>query len=89
LDAKQYILSDPLLGAVNPPAGSDEQVIKANIDNMIKNEQAKIFLAKSEKEAEAAFENMMKTAEDIGLSKLEKYAQKRYQETIKRYEEVK
>jgi putative aldouronate transport system substrate-binding protein len=88
LDAKQYILSDPLLGAVNPPAGTDEQVIKANIDNMITNEQAKIFLAKSEKEAEEAFENMMKTAEDIGLSKLEKYAQKRYEETIKRYKEV-
>ncbi|WP_400246694.1 extracellular solute-binding protein [Niallia sp. JL1B1071] len=89
VDAKQYVVSNPLLGAINPPAGSDEQVIKANIDNMITNEQAKIFLAKSEKEAEKAFDNMMKTAENIGLAKLEDYAQKRYEEATQRYEEVK
>jgi putative aldouronate transport system substrate-binding protein len=89
IDAKQYVQSNPMLGAVNPSAGSDAQVIKANIDNMITNEQAKIYLAKSEAEAKKAYENMMKLAEDIGLPKLEDYANKRYEEVVKRYNEVK
>ncbi|MBT2757811.1 extracellular solute-binding protein [Mesobacillus foraminis] len=89
MDAKQYVKSNPLLGAVNPPAASDEQAIRANIDNMIKNEQTKIYLAKTEAEAEAAFENMMKTAESIGLSKLEDAVNKRYEDIVKRYNEVK
>lgn len=89
LDAKQYIISNPLLGAVNPPTGSDEQVIKANIDNMITTEQVKIFLAETEEDAKAAYDKMMQTAKDIGLEKLEAYATQKYKETIERYNAVK
>ncbi|WP_078544708.1 extracellular solute-binding protein [Litchfieldia alkalitelluris] len=67
IDAKQYTKGNPLLGGIVLPVDSDEQVIKANLDNMIKNEEAKIYLAQSEAEAKQAYENMMKIAKDIGI----------------------
>ncbi|WEG11742.1 ABC transporter substrate-binding protein [Pullulanibacillus sp. KACC 23026] len=89
VDAKQYVDSDPLLGAVTPPSGSDEQAIQANIDNMIKNEQTKIYLAKTPAQAKQAYQNMMKTADQIGLQKLDKYANDQYKKVKQEYNKVK
>ena len=68
----------PAVGLVEPKADSKEQVIATNIENMITNEEAKVFLAKSDEEAEKAFNNMVKQAEKIGLEELEKWANEKY-----------
>jgi len=63
-----------------PAADSDEQVIQANIDNMIKNEEMKIYLAKSEEDAKVALKAMLDKTKDIGIDRLEEWATKEYNE---------
>jgi putative aldouronate transport system substrate-binding protein len=46
---------------------------------MIKNEKVKIYLAKSEEEAVANYESMVKNAEKIGLDRLVDWANQTYQ----------
>ncbi len=78
LNLKKVTSYNPLLGKLIPDTDSEEQVILSNLDNMIKNEETRIYLAKNEDEAVQAFDAMMKKAEEIGLSKLESWAKERY-----------
>ncbi|MFC4600535.1 extracellular solute-binding protein [Cohnella hongkongensis] len=80
LELKKVTEVDSLFGKVVPEADSNEQVIQANIDNMIKNEEMKIYLAKSEDDAKAAFKAMLDKARDIGIERLEEWATKEYNE---------
>jgi putative aldouronate transport system substrate-binding protein len=80
LELKKVTENDPLIGKVVPATDSEEQIIKTNIDNMIKNEETKIYLAPTEEQAKAAFDAMMKKAKDIGIEKLESWATKKYNE---------
>jgi putative aldouronate transport system substrate-binding protein len=77
---KEVTVSDSLFGKVVPETDSEEQIIKANIDNMIKNEETKVYLADTEAEAKAAFESMLKKTQEIGIEKLETWATKEYNE---------
>jgi putative aldouronate transport system substrate-binding protein len=58
---------------------SKEKTTKTKIDEMIKNEKVKIYLANSEEEAVANYQNMIKTAESMGLQELVDWANEIYQ----------
>ncbi|GGG00166.1 extracellular solute-binding protein [Paenibacillus abyssi] len=78
IDAKQYTKGNPLLGGIVLPVDSEYQIIKAELDNMVVNEETKIYLAETEAEASQAYENMMETAKNIGMDKLNEYANEQY-----------
>ena len=80
LELKKVTAIDALFGKVVPEADSNEQVIQANIDNMIKNEEMKIYLAKSEDDAKAALKAMLDKTKSIGIDRLEEWATKEYNE---------
>jgi putative aldouronate transport system substrate-binding protein len=67
------------IGMVTPEADSHEQIIKNNVKNIITNEEVKVYMATSEENAKKAFASMLSTAEKSGLSKLEEWANKRYE----------
>lgn len=70
--------SNPLLGVLVPETDSEEQIIQTNIDTMIKTEETKIYLAKTEEEAKQAYDGMIKAANGIGMPQLEKWANEKY-----------
>jgi len=80
LELKKVTVMDSLFGKVVPASDSDEQIILANIDNMIKNEETKIYLSKTEDDARAAFKAMLSKTKDIGIERLESWATKEYNE---------
>ncbi|WP_229521427.1 hypothetical protein [Paenibacillus monticola] len=72
----------PQLGLIQAQPDSTEKTIKTKIDEMIKNEKVKIYLAESEEEAVANYENMVKTAESLGLQRLVDWANDTYQKKV-------
>ncbi|MEK0315077.1 hypothetical protein [Cohnella sp. 56] len=77
---------NPVLDLVKPAPDSQEQVILTNVSNMIKNEETRIYLAKSAEEAQSAYNNMIAQADKIGLSKYEAWANKKYGEVQTRFQ---
>jgi len=81
---KEHTEYRPEIGLVVTEPDSEEKAIETKLEDMIKNEEVKIYLAQSEEEAVAAYNNMMAIAEKIGLSKLETWANEKYG-TVKNY----
>ncbi|QTH41552.1 extracellular solute-binding protein [Cohnella sp. LGH] len=79
LERKAFTVYKPELGLIQLQPDSEEKTIKTKIDEMIKNEKVKIYLAKSEQEAVANYESMVKNAEKIGLNRLTDWANQTYQ----------
>ena len=79
LERKEFTVYKPELGLIQMQPDSEERTIKTKIDEMIKNEKVKIYLAKSEEEALANYENMVKNAEKMGLQRLVDWANEIYQ----------
>lgn len=79
LERKAITVYKPEIGLIQTEPDSEERTIKTKIDEMIKNEKVKIYLASSEEEAIANYESMLKTAEQIGLQKLVDWANETYQ----------
>jgi putative aldouronate transport system substrate-binding protein len=79
LEMKKHTVYDPAVGMIIPEADSRESAIQAKLDDMIKNEEVKILLAKSEEDAVKAYDHMLQLAEKIGLSELEAWANAKYQ----------
>jgi len=79
LERKAFTVYKPELGLIQLQPDSNEKTIKTKIDEMIKNEKVKIYLAKSEAEAVANYESMVKNAEKIGLDRLTEWANQTYQ----------
>jgi putative aldouronate transport system substrate-binding protein len=77
---------NPAIGLVVPDADSAEQVIKANVENMIKNEEAKVLLATSADAASKAYDNIVAQADKMGLVKLEAWANSQYGKLKKQFE---
>lgn len=75
------------IGLVIPDADSEEQVIKNNIENLVKNEEAKVLLAQSEEAASKAYDNMVAQADKMGLGKYEAWANTKYQEVKKNFQQ--
>lgn len=80
LQRKEITIYKPEIGLIQTQPDSEEKTIKTKIDEMIKNEKVKIYLASSEEEAIAKYESMLKTAEQIGLQKLVDWANETYQQ---------
>lgn len=68
----------PELGLLLPEANTPENSIKSRVDEMIKNEEIKIYLARSEEDCIKAYNNMLMYAGQMGLSKLENWADSEY-----------
>ncbi|WP_019637295.1 extracellular solute-binding protein [Paenibacillus fonticola] len=79
MERKEITVYKPEIGLIQTQPDSQEKTIKTKIDEMIKNEKVKIYLAKSEEEAVANYENMVKTAEKMELQKLVDWANATYQ----------
>ncbi|RKP56283.1 extracellular solute-binding protein [Cohnella endophytica] len=74
----KIIKFNPSIGMINPDTDSPEAVIKSNIDNMVKTEVTKVYLSKTPEEAQKAYDEMVKKAEKIGMTKLEDWATVQY-----------
>ena len=74
----KIITLNPAIGMINPDTDSPEQIIKANIDNMVKTEMTKVYLAPNEDEANKAYDEILNKAEKMGLDKLEAWANSQY-----------
>ncbi|WP_172193616.1 extracellular solute-binding protein [Saccharibacillus qingshengii] len=80
MQRKEITEYKPELGLIQTQPDSGEKTTKTKIDEMIKNEKVKIYLAASEEEAVANYEKMIETAESIGLNKLVDWANRIYQD---------
>lgn len=67
---------------------SDEANIQAKLDEMSTNQQTNIFMADSEEACEAAFNEMIELANQIGMEQLDDYANQSYPELKSAYDEV-
>ncbi|MDQ0058781.1 extracellular solute-binding protein [Paenibacillus harenae] len=79
---------NPAIGMINPDTDSQEQIIRTNIDNMVKTEVTKVYLAPTEAEAVQAYEEILKKAEKIGMSKLEAWATEQYGPLKEKYDSL-
>lgn len=79
---------NPVIGMVSFEADSEESVILSKINEMITTEQIKVYMAESEEACEQAFQNMLSTAESIGMEKLEDYANSVYPELKAEYDQI-
>ncbi|MEK3915677.1 extracellular solute-binding protein [Paenibacillus sp. FSL H7-0331] len=79
MEIKKITKYKPELGLIQAGPDSKERTMRTKIDEMIKNEKVKVYLAKSEEEAMANYENMVKNAEQLGLQKLVEWANETYQ----------
>jgi putative aldouronate transport system substrate-binding protein len=79
MERKAITIYKPEVGLIQTQPDSEEKTIKTKIDEMIKNEKVKIYLSKTEEEAIANYDNMIKTAESMGLQKLVDWANQTYQ----------
>ncbi len=79
METKEITKHKPELGLIQAGPDSEERTIKTKIDEMIKNEKVRIYLADSEEEAMRAYDEMIKNAEQIGLQGLVDWANGVYQ----------
>ncbi|XEC96723.1 hypothetical protein AB6A23_09430 [Paenibacillus tarimensis] len=77
---------NPAIGMINPDTDSPEQIIRTNIDNMVKTEITKVYLAPTKDEALKAYEEMLEKAEKIGIMKLEAWATEQYGPLKEKYD---
>ncbi|NMO94911.1 extracellular solute-binding protein [Paenibacillus lemnae] len=88
---KEYskiITYNPAIGMINPDTDSPEKIIQTNIENMVKTEVTKVYLAPTEAEAQKAYDEMLAKAEKIGMAKLEAWATEQYQPYKEKYESL-
>lgn len=76
------------MGMIRFETDSDESNINTKLDEMVKNQNTNIFMAESEEACEAAFNEMIAQAEQIGMSTLEDYANQTYPDLKARYDEI-
>jgi putative aldouronate transport system substrate-binding protein len=76
--AKQHAEFVPALGMLVPESDSDIGLIRTKLDEMIKTEEVKIYMAATEEAAVQAYNDMMAKAEQIGISKYEAWANEKY-----------
>ena len=81
---------NPVLGIVmnQMDSESDEYIIYQNLLELARTYQSKILLAATEEEAVAAFDEMIKVADDLGGQSVNEWANAMYPEMYARYNEV-
>jgi putative aldouronate transport system substrate-binding protein len=85
LAAREALEFNPALGLVSTEPDTEEQTIEAQIENMVKNEELKIYMAASEADAKTQYAALLQKAESLGLAKLEEWATKKYKEYQKNF----
>lgn len=83
-----HVNRNPVIGMIRFEVDSDEANIDAKLSEMVKNQQTNIFMAESEEACEEAFQEMLKQAEQIGMSTLEEYGNASYGELKAQYDEL-
>ncbi|MFD2334450.1 extracellular solute-binding protein [Cohnella sp. GCM10020058] len=81
-EIKAHYVHSPALGLLDPQADSEERTIMTKLRDMINNEQVKVYMAKSEADAEAAYKDLQAKAKTIGVDKLEAWANERYRTVV-------
>jgi putative aldouronate transport system substrate-binding protein len=79
MERKAITVYKPEIGLIQTQPDSKEKTTKTKIDEMVKNEKVKIYLADTEEEAVANYEKMIKNAESMGLQELVDWANGIYQ----------
>ena len=80
LVAREHMEFYPGLGLLGMRTPDDKQAILTRLDEMVTTEEIKIILAESEAEAVEAYQNMLRLAEEIGVTALEEWANQEYTE---------
>ena len=83
-----HVNRNPVMGMIRFETDSDESNINTKLDEMVKNQNTNIFMAESDEACEAAFNEMIAQAEQIGMSTLEDYANQTYPDLKARYDEI-
>lgn len=78
LEVKDITVYKPALSLIQLKGDSPEKVIKTKLDEMVNNQKAKIYLAKSDAELMKAYEELINNAKKIGMDKLDEYANQVY-----------
>jgi len=79
---------NPAIGMITPGVDSPEAIIRNNIDEMVKTEITKVYLAESEEAAIQAYDELIEKAESIGMKDLEDWANSLYGDYKQKYEEL-
>ncbi|MBD3917200.1 hypothetical protein H8B09_00420 [Paenibacillus sp. PR3] len=88
-EAYDKIISfNPAIGMINPDTDSQEQIIRTNIENMVKTEAVKVYLSSTAEEAQKAYDDLIKKAEKIGMAKLETWATEQYGPLKEKYDSI-
>lgn len=83
-----HVVVNPVIGMIRFETDSAEANIKAKMDEMVKNQETNIFMADSEEACEAAFNEMLELADQIGMEQLDTFANESYPELKASYEEI-
>jgi len=80
LVAREHMEFYPGLGLLGMRTPDDKQAILTRLNEMVRTEEIKIILAETEAEAVEAYQNMLRLAEEIGVTALEEWANQDYSE---------
>lgn len=80
--------SNPVLAMIRLDPDSEEATIMANLTDLEKNSAVSIITAGSQEEAEAAYDEMISTADSLGGQKLIDYAKDLYTEKKAEYDKI-
>ena len=83
-----HLVANPVIGMIRFETDSAEANIKAKLDEMVKNQETNIFMADSEEACEAAFNEMLELANQIGMEQLVTFANESYPELKAAYDEI-
>ncbi len=83
-----YVVQNPVIGMIRFETDSDEAVIKAKLDEMIKAEEINIYMAETEEACVAAYEAMLAKAEQIGVQQLCDYGNEMYATLKPQYDAI-
>ena len=80
---------NPILGMLRLNADSEEQAIMKNLSELYKTKSVEIITAPSAEASEKLYEEMLTTADELGIEKLEEWAVPRYEEKKAGYDAIK
>lgn len=78
VEMKKYMVYNPALGLLTPPADSEEQIILSKIKETVINEQVNLYMASSEEEVEKAYNALIEKIEHMGAEQLIDWANTKY-----------
>jgi putative aldouronate transport system substrate-binding protein len=83
-----HVERNPVIGLIRFATDSQEQIIRAKVDDAVKTEEIKIYMAESEASCEAAYKSLLKKLDTLGLKKLLDYGNKQYKVLKPQYDKI-